>query len=231
MVSASSAGVDPGRTLSEGRSVAILGASGLVGSHLVDLLTRDPRVSRVRAVVRKPLVYQSAKLETAVLGLDDLDRAPHLLLADAVICALGTTIRTAGSQEAFRRVDHGYVIAAARLARAAGTPHFLVVSALGASAASRVFYTRVKGEMERDLRAIGFERLTIVRPSLLLGRRSELRPGEQLFKIVGKLVPGNARPIEARDVARVLVDRIFDAPEGTEVIESGMMRSLARSLK
>lgn len=215
--------------MSAPRSVAILGGSGLVGSHVIRQLERDDRVGHLRAITRRPLRNAPAKLETANIDFDALGSAAHLLRADAVVCALGTTIRKAGSREAFRRVDHDYVVEAARLAKAEGTRHFLVVSALGANPSSRIFYNRVKGEMERDVRAIGFERLTIVRPSLLLGHRDEFRLGEHIAGLVGILIPGNARPVRAADVASVMIDRIFNGPDGVEVMESGEMRKRARA--
>ena len=145
--------------------------------------------------------------------------------ADAALCALGTTMKLAGSQAAFRRVDHDYVLEAAGLARRAGTPVFVLNSSLGADADSRNFYLRVKGQAERDARALGFESLTIVRPSLLdAGPRPDFRLGETLglaaARLLGPLIPRRYRPVAAAAVARVMLDAALRAAPGMRVIES-----------
>jgi uncharacterized protein YbjT (DUF2867 family) len=146
------------------------------------------------------------------------------LASDVVICALGTTIKKAGSKERFREVDHDYPLAAARLALDAGARHFLLVSAIGASADSRVFYNRVKGELEDDLLALGFPLTTIVRPSLLLGDRSEFRLGEAVAGKLAFLVPGRYRPVQARAVARALVAEAHRTGPERRVVESDEIR-------
>jgi uncharacterized protein YbjT (DUF2867 family) len=176
---------------------------------------------------RRPLSpeVRSPKLETHVVDFGRLDDRHALFQVDAIICALGTTIRQAGSRAHFRTVDYEYPLTFAKLGRRLGCEHFLVVSALGANPHSRVFYNRVKGELEDALRGLGYPRLTIVRPSLLLGPRAELRLGEEVAKRVtrwlGPLVPRAYKPVEARVVATALVRAAREKGSGVRVIESG----------
>ena len=147
---------------------------------------------------------------------------------DAAFCCLGTTIRQAGSQEAFRAVDQELVLAFARRARELGTRHLLVISALGADPRSSVFYNRVKGETEEALQAMGWPQLTIVRPSLLLGPRREFRLGERLAAPLMRWIPGKYRGIEAAVLARALWRLALEEGEGTRIVESDELRRLGR---
>lgn len=198
----------------------LAGATGLVGSEVMRLLLADPTVSRVVALTRRPLPDESPRLEARVVDFDALEASRDAFAVDQVICALGTTIRQAGSQQAFRRVDHDYPVAIAKLALEGGARHYLLVSALGANADSRVFYNRVKGEVEQALRAMPFRSLTIARPSLLLGDRAERRFGEEVGKRIGWLLPKRFRPVNARDVAAAVVTAARDDEVGVHVIES-----------
>jgi uncharacterized protein YbjT (DUF2867 family) len=157
-----------------------------------------------------------------------MDRHPEAFAVDAVLCALGTTIRLAKTKERFRHVDHDLPLAAARLGLERGATHYLLVSSLGANPASLIFYNRVKGEVERDLTALPYPRITIARPSLLLGPRKEHRLGEQLASRLGWLMPERARPIEARDVARALVALTKRTDRGVRIVESRELKALAR---
>lgn len=215
-------------------SVTLLGATGLVGREALRLLLGDPRIGRVVAVGRRALPPEllrdlpRERLDERVIEMDRVADHADLFASDALICALGTTMKQAGSREAFRRVDHDIPLDAARVARANGTAHYLLVSALGADAGSRVFYNRVKGEVERELLALSFHATTILRPSLLAGTREDVRAGEVVGRLLGLLVPGRLRPVRARDVARVLVERTASAEPGARVIESDEIRALAR---
>lgn len=203
-------------------SVALLGATGLVGRHTLDLLASDPHFSRVVVLVRRKFAEAMApRVEAHIVEFERLHERPDLLGVDQVICALGTTIRAVGgSKEKFRAVDYGIPLAAAKIARQQGARHFLLVSSLGASAESRFFYTRVKGELEDALRTLGFRSVTILRPSLLLGERSEFRFGEEVAKRFAFLVPGKYRPIHARDVAAALVRSAKEDVPGLHILES-----------
>lgn len=216
-----------------GISVVVFGASGLVGRECIHALMAEPSVERVVAPGRRPIsaaaVGESTeRFEAHVIDFERLEDHAGLIEGDRVICALGTTMRKAGSREAFRRVDHHLPLEIARLALARGVPHFLLVSAIGADPESRLFYNRVKGELERAVLALPFRSTTIVRPSLLLGSRAELRPGELAAKALGWLVPGRLRPVRARDVARVLTRAAVDDRPGGRIIESDEIRALAR---
>ena len=212
-------------------SVALLGATGLVGSHCLTLLARDPAFGRVVVLARRKFAEAMApRLEAHIVDFPRLADRPELFAVDQVICALGTTIRAVGgSRQRFREVDFDIPLTAARLAERQGVRHFLLVSALGASAESRVFYSRVKGELEDALRPIAFRALTILRPSLLLGDRATPRLGEEVAKRLGWMVPGRYRPVHARDVAKVLVQCAKRDEPGMHIIESDEIRELALS--
>lgn len=220
--------------MSADRSVALFGATGLVGGECLRLLLREPGISRVVAVTRRPLALNAHdvgarhRLETAVFDFTQLERYASTLAVDQIFCALGTTIKKAGSQPAFRKVDFDYPLAIARNALAQGARHFLLVSALGANAASRVFYSRVKGELEDAVLALPFRSHTVVRPSLLLGDRNEFRLGERIAARIGFLVPAKYKPVSAAAVARVLVAAARDDLPGKRIIESAEIRAIAR---
>jgi len=216
------------------RSVLLVGATGLVGRECLRLLLADSGFGRIVVVTRRQLSpdVRSPKLETHVVDFDHLNEYDELFSVDAIICTLGTTIRQAGSRTRFRTVDYEYPLAFARLGRRHGCGHFILVSALGASTKSRYFYNRVKGDLEESLRALGYPRLTIVRPSLLLGPRAELRLGEEVAKRVsrwlGPLVPRAFKPVEARAVATALVQAARENGTGVRVIESGELGAESR---
>lgn len=203
-------------------TVVVAGATGLVGRQAVQALAADGRVGEVRALVRGAATATAtagpwpAGVRACPLDWARLDEAGDLLAADAVLCALGTTMRQAGSRAAFRQVDHDHVLALARRARDRGARAFGVISALGADAGSFFFYNRVKGEMEAGLRAMGWPHLVIARPSLLLGERREVRLGEELAKRLGGLMPPSSRPVQAADVARRWVARTLQGLERAE---------------
>ena len=211
------------------KSVLLVGATGLVGRECLRLLLPDPAFERIVVISRRPLSpdVRSPKLETRVIDFDHLNEYDELFEVDAILCTLGTTIRQAGSRTRFRTVDFEYPLAFAKLGLTHGCQHFLIISSLGASARSRIFYNRVKGELEDALRGLGYARLTIVRPSLLLGPRAELRLGEEVAKRVtrwlGPMIPRSFRPVEARAVAAVLVREAKGSGSGVRVIESGEM--------
>jgi uncharacterized protein YbjT (DUF2867 family) len=189
----------------------LAGATGLVGGHVLTRLLAHPAYSRVEVLVRRELPVRNPKLVQRVVDFEHLE-AVSGIAADDVFCCLGTTIRKAGSQQAFRRVDHDYPLALAGLARAAGAQQFLMVSSLGADARASVFYSRVKGETERDIAATGLDRVVFMRPSILRGERQEVRAGERVGILVGRLIAPlfigslrKYRPIEADHVAAAMV--------------------------
>ncbi|WP_165680581.1 oxidoreductase [Metapseudomonas otitidis] len=206
--------------------ILLAGATGLTGEHLLDRLLNERTVERVLAPSRHPLAAHP-RLENPVGELADL--LPQLGgPIDTAFCCLGSTIRQAGSQEAFRAIDLDLVMAVGRRALELGARHYLVISALGADRGSSVFYNRVKGEMEDALRDQGWPQLTLARPSLLLGPRQEFRLGERLAAPLMRLIPGKYRGIEACTLARALWRLALETGEGTRVVESDELRRLGR---
>ncbi|PBP61792.1 nucleoside-diphosphate sugar epimerase [Pseudomonas syringae] len=206
--------------------ILLAGATGLTGEHLLDRLVREPTVSRVLAPTRKPLAEHS-HLENPIGELATL--LPTLSgRVDIAFCCLGTTIKQAGSQEAFKAVDLDMVTAFASRARELGARHLLVISAVGADPASSTFYNRVKGEMEQALRAQGWPQLTIARPSLLVGSRPETRWVEQLAAPIAKLIPGKYGAIEACQLARALWRLALEEQNGERIVESDELRKLGK---
>ncbi|HET7435245.1 MAG TPA: NAD(P)H-binding protein [Thermoanaerobaculia bacterium] len=202
----------------------LLGATGLVGRELLSLLLADPDVERVTVVARRPSGVAHPKLDERVFDLAELAQHADAFAVDVIFCALGTTIKQAGSQERFRFVDYDLPLEAARLGRAAGARHYLVVTAQGANAKSRIFYSRVKGELEDALRTIGYPSLTIARPSLLVGHRTEVRRGERIAAKLSFLFPPSLKPISARSVARALVASAHERATGVQILDSATMR-------
>ncbi len=201
----------------------LVGASGLVGSHVLSLALADNRVAELVAPTRRPLP-DHAKLLAPEVSFDALPGDAPWWKADAVICTLGTTIKAAGSREAFRRVDYEYPLEVARLARRHGTPTYALNSALGSDPASSIFYNRVKGELERDLAQVGFTSLTHVRPGLIGGERREFRAGERAMTVVlsalAPVLPLRWRINPAQNIARALIEAALAAKPGVAVVSS-----------
>jgi uncharacterized protein YbjT (DUF2867 family) len=214
-------------------SALLLGATGLVGGHVLDLLLDDPAFGRVVVLGRRPVAREHPKLEQHVVDLGRPDEHAELFRVDDVFCCLGTTIRAAGSQEAFRRVDHDYVVDAARVAAGAGARRYLLVTATGADPRSRIFYNRVKGEAEEGVHAQPFEGVAILRPSLILGPRENRRPAEAMAQrvapVLAPLLVGplrRYRAVPARAVARAMVRLAKERPRGMRVVESDEIQQM-----
>ncbi len=214
------------------RTALLAGATGLVGSHVLECLLADATWSHVVTVGRRTTPERHEKLEQRVLDIGAIEGLGDLPHADDVFCCLGTTIKRAGSQQAFRRVDHDFVVGLARAGLRLGATQFLLVSAIGADPESRVFYSRVKGEAEAAVRKMPYRAIQIFRPSLLLGERSEFRLGERIAMVGAPLLRlllvsrlRRYRPIPARDVARAMVRVAREAPRGPNVLEYDAMRA------
>ncbi|NOT12531.1 MAG: NAD-dependent dehydratase [Methylococcaceae bacterium] len=215
------------------KTALILGATGQVGQELLQLALRHPEISRVVAPTRRPLPPH-AKLENPLVDFEVLPEGAPWWKADLALSALGTTLRQTKSREGFYHVDHDYNLAAAELARRSGTPVFGLVSSLGANASSCLFYLRVKGETERDLSALGFDSLTLVRPSLLIGGpRSSARRMEAFGLFLGKhlasILPRRYRAVTTFQVAHALLENTLRAPLGINVIESEQLHEIIAS--
>ncbi len=206
--------------------ILIAGATGLTGEHLLDRLLSERTVTRVLAPTRRPLA-EHPHLENPVGDLRDL--LPSLDgQIDVAYCCLGSTIKDAGSQEAFRQIDHDLVVAYAQRARELGTRHLIVISAIDADVESSIFYNRVKGETEQALKAQNWPQLTIVRPSILLGSRPQPRLSEQIAGPLSRLIPGKYHGIEACHLARALWRLALEEQDGIRVVESDELRKLGK---
>jgi uncharacterized protein YbjT (DUF2867 family) len=210
------------------RTALVAGASGLVGSHVLRLLLEDPRWDRVVTIGRRELAVRQEKLEQRFVELPDVGELPA---ADDVFSALGTTIKQAGSQEAFRAIDHDAVVALAQAARSAGASSFLHVTSMGADAGSRVFYNRVKGETERDVAAVGIPTTVAFRPSILDGDRQESRPAEHVGLVLMRALSpilGRLRPTHAGDLAAAMIDEAARQEPGTRMVGAEEISRQAR---
>lgn len=190
------------------KTALLAGASGLVGNELLHILLDSPHYKGVKILVRRPLDMTHEKLEQVVTDFDKLDDYAQHFDVDDVYCCLGTTIKKAGSQDAFKKVDYEYPLKMAELAKSQQAKNFLIITALGADAESKVFYSRTKGQLQVRLKKIGLTALHIFQPSLLLGDRQEFRLGEKaatvLSPAITKLLKGKMKkykPVEAKDVA------------------------------
>lgn len=202
------------------------GATGLTGEHLLDRLLNEPTVSRVLAPTRRPLSEHS-HLENPVGEMFSL--LPNLTgRVDIAFCCLGSTLKQAGSQDAFRAIDLDMVVAFGLRARELGARHLVVISAVNADPKSSIFYSRIKGEMEKALKAQDWPQLTIVRPSLLIGERLETRLAEQLAAPFAKLIPGKYRGIEACALARALWRLALEEQNGLRIVEAEELSKLGK---
>lgn len=217
------------------KSALVAGASGLVGRHCVQALLKEAAYATVTAFLRRPLDFSHPKLIQHIIDFEELEGAGNWLSADDVFCCLGTTMRKAGSEEAFRKVDFDYPIKLAALSQHCGAKQFSIVTALGSDPHSRIFYSRVKGEVEEAIRKISFIALHIFRPSFLLGNRNESRPAEQIgaavmstlkLVMVGPLK--KYRAVQASDVAEAMVRVAQMNLTGAHIFESDTIQALAR---
>jgi uncharacterized protein YbjT (DUF2867 family) len=218
------AGQDPGLS----KVALVAGATGLTGGQLVTALLDDPRYSVVKAITRKPLARVHPKLENAVIDFERIHTYTDELKADDVFCCLGTTMKVAGSREAFERVDYHYPVAIAERANALGAKQFLLMSSLGANKKSPFYYNRVKGRVEETIAGIGYQALHIMRPSLLVGPREEYRRGEAaakwFFRTFGTIVPSRYKAIASIKVARAMVHFANSGMTGVHIHESASLQ-------
>lgn len=219
----------PGTATALGR-VLVVGATGLVGSALVARLQRRHDCTALHVLGRREpataghgIVYR--RVDFAVLEPDEVPAV------DVVFCCLGSTLRAAGSREAFRQVDLDHVVRVARLARAQGADRLLVISALGADPRSRVFYNRVKGEMESAVAGLGYRSVTLLRPSLLAGDRAERRRAEQaglvFARLLAPLIPRRYRAVPADAVALAMLHFAGLGQPGVQVVESDRLQDFS----
>ena len=209
------------------KTALLAGATGLIGSQLLPLLLASERYAKVIVVGRGAVPISHPKLVQVVTELDKLENVLLQLTADDVFCCLGTTMAQAGSKEAFFKVDFGYVVKLAVLTGANSAVQFMVVSSMGADAKSRVYYTRVKGEMETAVQQTLFRTIHIFRPSLLLGERAQPRLGERLgalgLRLLRPLLRGpllKYRPVTDAAVAAAMLQAAENDGDGVRVHEA-----------
>jgi uncharacterized protein YbjT (DUF2867 family) len=223
--------------MAEGEQKVILlaGASGYVGNLALDALLDSTDISRVYAITRRPLGREHPRLANRTVQFEQIESQLKGLTCHAALCSLGTTMRQAGSEQAFRQVDFDAVLAFARTAKAAQAQRFVVVSAAGADPKSKNFYMRTKGEMEEALVGVGFTSLDILQPSLLLGWRREIRPlellGTAFAPLVNPFLTGKRelfRAIPARTVAAAMSGVTRSGRRGVQRYTYSAIQSLAR---
>jgi uncharacterized protein YbjT (DUF2867 family) len=209
----------------------LIGATGLIGGDLLTLLLNDERYNKVVALTRKPLKPDS-KLENHLIKFDVMEEYSNLCVGDHFYCALGTTIKQAGSKEYFYRVDYSYVYEFAKIAKHNLAERFLLVSSQGANASSSIYYPKVKGKIEGAVKELGLVSTSIFRPSLLLGDRKEYRRGEEFWKkmmsVISFLVPIKYKPIHASVVASAMIEAAFNQIEKNRVYESDEIQRLGK---
>ncbi|MEI6945817.1 NAD(P)H-binding protein [Paraflavisolibacter sp. H34] len=196
------------------QTAIVIGATGLVGSQVVTALLGDERIERVKIFVRRPSGRRHAKLEEFIIDFDAPRNWEHLVTGSVLFSALGTTLRKAGSKGAQFRIDYTYQYLFARAAARNGVPSYVLVSSAGASPDSRLFYSRMKGELDRDIQKLSFQKISILRPGLLTGQREETRLGEKIGAAVLNLlhrIPGlhRLKPIKGAIVAKAMIQAFF----------------------
>lgn len=213
------------------RRAAILGATGLVGGELLQMLLEDELYDEVLVFSRKSTGIKHPKMVEKIGDLLDDDFFGDAIIADDIFCAIGTTQSKTPDLAVYRNVDFGIPVRVAALGLKGGVKRFVVISSMGANAQSRIFYPRIKGQMESALQKMQIKRLRIVRPAMLKGHRSEFRFGEtigqKLLSAAGKLLPARYRPIEAQEAAKAMLQLAKnDALKGV-VFENDQLKELA----
>lgn len=215
------------------KTALVIGSTGLIGSQLVDLLLASEHYEKVLIFVKRDSGKSHLKLEQHIINFNAPETYQHLVKGDDLFCTIGTTIKKAGSQSAFRKVDYEYPIAFSKIAKTNNIKQFLIVSSLGANKDSNNFYLKTKGEMEAELAKANFETTVIVRPSLLLGQRSEFKLGEKIgaffskgfsFLLFGKLK--KYRPIESSTVAKAMHLLAQSTKKGYMIYESDELQNI-----
>jgi uncharacterized protein YbjT (DUF2867 family) len=202
------------------KTALLIGATGLTGGHLLEQLLAHPAYDQVIALVRRPMGILHPKLKESIIDFDAPD--PALIHGDDLFCAMGTTLAKAGSKEAQYKIDCTYPASIGQIARNNGVKRYLLVSSVGADAQSANFYLRTKGDLEQQIRAMGFDTFVAARPSFLLGDRKEMRIGEKigivLSNLISPLLMGRLRKyrgIPSAQVAKSLIDRANNDQKGS----------------
>ncbi len=215
------------------KTALIAGSTGLIGKHLLQLLLESDQYNLVKAITRKPLDFQHPKLENIIVDFDRLTEQYAHFKADDVFCCLGTTMKQAGSKDAFQKVDYVYPVELAKICKSQGAKQYLLVSALGANKKSSIYYNRIKGELEEAIDVLGYERYDIFRPSLLMGERTDKRAGEDAAKlfygIFGFLIPTKYKGIQGNKVAQAMIYFSSSTEKGKFIHESSALQLVGSS--
>lgn len=220
--------------ISKSNKIALVfGASGLVGGHLLEELAKNRNYEKIYSFGRRKLGINDSKTEEVIIDFNKMSDFGHLIKGDDIFICLGTTIKAAGSQEAFRKVDFEYIYQAAQIALQNGTHQLLLISSAGADASSSVFYNKVKGETEDGVKQMPFWSIKIFQPSLLLGEREESRLVEGIGQIFGRIINKFTtdlfdlyQPVEAENVARAMVIAAQELEGGQKTYESHVIRKM-----
>jgi uncharacterized protein YbjT (DUF2867 family) len=219
------------------KTALVFGATGLIGSHLIKQLSNDERYGKIIAFSRSALTPLPEKVDNQLIDFEKLGETASLITGDEIFCCLGTTIEKAKTREAFRKVDLDYPLQIANIGKRNGVSHYLVISSIGANPKTGNFYLQTKGLMEEGLRKAGLPRISILRPSMLLGKRNEFRWGEEIGKgfiwLTGFLLAGNLkkyRGIHASVVARAMI-RIANGDYGKEIYESDKIAIIGKQAR
>ncbi|MBI9074599.1 MAG: NAD(P)H-binding protein [Desulfatibacillum sp.] len=216
------------------QTIMLAGGTGLVGSHCLKFLQDAAFCKHIKVVTRKPVpvIESFSKARQFLVDFDNPETLKQAGTCDAVICAMGTTIKKAGSPEAFKKVDFTYCLEVARAGLAGGARHFLLVTAMGSSPRSKIFYNRIKGELEQAVMALGFPCVSVFRPSLILGAREESRSGEELGRLFSRMfgfaIPAKYKAIQAADIARAIVGQAAECRDFSQIFESHEIRALGQ---
>lgn len=213
--------------MKDNRTALLIGATGLIGKFVLQQLLADEHYRKVKIFVRRPMDITHRKLEQHIINFDNPEEYKDIVKGDDLFCCLGTTMRIAGSRDAFQKVDYTYPVTFGKIAAANGIRQFLLISSLGANPMSSNFYLRVKGGVEEALQKFNFHALIILRPSMLLGPRKEFRLGELIGKFLMQLffflfigTLRKYRPIHAQTVAKGMVNLALKDLDGVNVFES-----------
>ncbi|MBU3160635.1 NAD-dependent epimerase/dehydratase family protein [Clostridium frigoris] len=215
----------------EKKIALVVGATGLVGGNLVNVLLEAPEYEKVIVWVRKSTGINNKKLEEKIINFELLDTYKLEDRVNHIFCCLGTTIKKAKSKEAFKRVDLEYIVSLVKKAKENDVSQFLVISAMGANIKSAVFYKKVKGQMETDISNLWLRGLKIFRPSLLLGDRSEFRVGEKAAEVISKCIPfifngtfKKYKPVYGNTVAKAMYKVAVEEKAGIEAFDSEVIQ-------
>lgn len=214
----------------ENKTALVFGATGLIGSHLLEVLLRSDEYKKVISISRRRLEVTDHKLEQRIVNFDQLETHEELFDVDTIFCALGTTMKKAKTKEQFVKVDFDYPLALANLAKKTGVQQFFLVTAMGANQHSRIFYNQVKGNIEVAIKELSFPTFYIIRPSLLIGKRAETRLAEDLSQVITKRLPRlfkgplqKYKPNQAEAVASAMYKLSLSDQLGTFVIDSKLI--------